>query len=644
MLTRYSLRSGPDLQPALRAAYLSVLPLHLVVTLLGLCLPWLAQQAPGLAGLAVQLQALWPLMLGVSVAVQLARSFNVDVSVVACMQLFVSLLWCGSLMYGVQSEAYRVLGIGLCGVLLPLLLVGTLAWLHHGVLRMEPSSMGVYSPALSRCIAYALPLLVCLLLVGVLLVGLGLGPLQQWLALGTVQPGQGALVEGAAALLRMLQLQLMGWLGWDGAALRSMDPALQPWMATLGGGTWLALALAQRPRTLPAAQNTLWCLGVVMALLQQPIAMVLMWPVFGQLRVLLPLLLLPTALLLVVWPLQALGWVSPAWAGHGSAPLLVSAGSGSALLLQLLWVGFCVQVFGWVLARGAAQGGAGQGPPLLTPDQVRPELEIESERRFVQQLHLERVRSRQVQQAVHLLNSGTLHMVYQLKRDARSNHVVGMEALLRLVLPDGEVVLPGKFLPTLTLAGMGDVFDLWVLRQVLEDQLCWRQRGLVLPVAVNLTASTLQEDAAFEQLLGMLEQFPDNRLELELLESSFIAQPEIVRARLQRLRAMGVRVYVDDFGTGHSNLRVFRVAAFDAIKLDRSLLDAAGAVRGAQLYKELCQALDSLGYELVAEGVETAAELEFVRGCGVNKVQGWWVGRPLSAQQVLEQFGEQRTL
>jgi len=128
---------------------------------------------------------------------------------------------------------------------------------------------------------------------------------------------------------------------------------------------------------------------------------------------------------------------------------------------------------------------------------------------------------------------------------------------------------------------------------------------------------------------------PDGEgLEVELLESSLASDPAKVKSHLEALRSQGGKVLVDDFGTGYANLAVFHNADVDAVKIDRSLLVGAAEPRGAQLYREICSTLLRLGYRLVAEGVETLAEMTFVRSCGVQDVQGFWISRPMPAQEV----------
>ena len=181
---------------------------------------------------------------------------------------------------------------------------------------------------------------------------------------------------------------------------------------------------------------------------------------------------------------------------------------------------------------------------------------------------------------------------------------------------------------------MEDLLDLWVVRQVADDLQRWNAAGFDTRVAINLSAATIGEDEAFSEILATMVKFKSLGLEAELLESSLIKEPELVRARLGRLREAGVKVYVDDFGTGYSNLTVFHSAEVDVVKLDRSLLEAAGKPRGAALYREVCGAMQRLGYEVMAEGVESQVESEFVSACGVALVQGWWVSRPLEAEAV----------
>ena len=267
-----------------------------------------------------------------------------------------------------------------------------------------------------------------------------------------------------------------------------------------------------------------------------------------------------------------------------------------------------------------------------------PGLELFSEARFVKRQEAQHDWSRQAQAALKLLREGQLSMHYQPKLDVHTGRVLGFEALLRLQDAAGRAIAPQGFLPSLERVGFGDLLDLWVVRRVVEDMQRWHAQGVNVPVAMNLTAATLCNAESFARLMSTLSRLPPGQLQVELLESSLIDEPEQVRARLIDLRAAGVRVFVDDFGTGYSNLALFHSAEIDVVKVDRSLLVAATEARGERLYREICSTLHRLGYEVVAEGVETAAECDFVAQCGVSVIQGWWVGKPVPPEQVPEEL------
>jgi lactose/cellobiose-specific phosphotransferase system IIC component len=226
-----------------------------------------------------------------------------------------------------------------------------------------------------------------------------------------------------------------------------------------------------------------------------------------------------------------------------------------------------------------------------------------------------------------LWNELTLH--YQPKIDVRTQRCTGFEALLRLQFPDGTIKGP-YFLDTLEKAGFAIVLDRWVCDRVLRDITASDHFGL--SVAINLHPDSLANDGFVTYLIG---SFGGRAIEFEIVERGFSGEAAISR-NIARMGKAGLRLSVDDFGSGYSNLGMLTRLPVNAIKLDRSLLIGAHGDAGRTLYATLTGLCGELGYHVVAEGVETLEDYELVATCGANEVQGWYFAKAMPFDQALQ--------
>ena len=207
--------------------------------------------------------------------------------------------------------------------------------------------------------------------------------------------------------------------------------------------------------------------------------------------------------------------------------------------------------------------------------------------------------------------------------------ITGFEVLLRWHHPERGLVPPDVFIPVAEASGAITAIGAWVLREACREAARW---AAPLRVAVNVSPLQAQQGEVFaavvEQALAASGLAPQ-RLELEVTEGVLIRQPDQVLAALRRLKAGGVRVALDDFGTGYSSLATLRAFPFDKLKIDRSFV--AGVTEGGQdaaIVRAVLGLARGLGLPVVAEGVETEAQLSGLRTEGCEEVQGWLVGRP----------------
>jgi diguanylate cyclase (GGDEF)-like protein len=236
------------------------------------------------------------------------------------------------------------------------------------------------------------------------------------------------------------------------------------------------------------------------------------------------------------------------------------------------------------------------------------------------------------------LETDQLDNHYQAKLDLRTGAVVGVEALIRWNHPDRGRLSPDLFLPLAEQAGLMRRLALGVLERALRDLSAWRAAGHELTMAVNLSVSNLQDVALPQQVAMLLDTFgvPAGSLVLEITEDVLMADAARSQQVMAALRRLGVRLSIDDYGTGYSSLAYLRALPVDELKLDRSF---AGNVttdeRAAAIVRSTLQLSLDLGMSMVVEGVEDAATLAALRAWGCDVAQGYHIARPMPADEFL---------
>jgi len=234
---------------------------------------------------------------------------------------------------------------------------------------------------------------------------------------------------------------------------------------------------------------------------------------------------------------------------------------------------------------------------------------------------------------------------YQPKIDTLTGAVEGVEALVRWPHPTRGLLFPDQFLPLVESAGLMEAMTLTVLEQALDQVARWWRAGRVVPVAVNLSASSLVDRDLPDRIAAMLASrgVPAQLLVIEITEDFLMADRQRAQHILAGLRAGGVRIAVDDYGTGYSSLAYLRELPIDDLKLDKSfLVGMTGDDRALAIVRSTIMLAHSLGLRLVAEGVEdddTCRELEQA-GCDVQ--QGWLYSKALPSGDVERWMDERR--
>lgn len=216
-----------------------------------------------------------------------------------------------------------------------------------------------------------------------------------------------------------------------------------------------------------------------------------------------------------------------------------------------------------------------------------------------------------------------LELHYQPKLDLRTGHCLGVEALLRWRHPKRGLIRPDLFIARAEDNGQIAAIGRWVIVSAASQAAQWRAQGLPTRIAVNISARQFQ-DADLLRWLSECQRAAHGLLDVELTESSVIGDPARTAAFMQECRALGYKVFLDDFGTGFSSLAMLARLPIDVIKLDRSFLKSGPEQeRSEALMKSVVSVAKELNLSIVAEGVETIAQEAFLRDIGVHTAQGW---------------------
>ena len=227
---------------------------------------------------------------------------------------------------------------------------------------------------------------------------------------------------------------------------------------------------------------------------------------------------------------------------------------------------------------------------------------------------------------------------YQPRVDTITGRPTGLEALVRWNHPTRGLIPPGVFIPIAEETGLIEPIGQWILETACADLRQWLDaRGEPLRVSVNLSALQLARETLPERIAALLEVagIPASLLELEITESAAMRSPEVAERHLARLKALGITLSIDDFGTGHSSLARLKLLNVDCLKIDRSLVkDCAVDSYDAALCRATIALGRALGLEVVAEGVEMQEQWQFLAQEHCSAIQGSLIARPMPAAEV----------
>lgn len=234
---------------------------------------------------------------------------------------------------------------------------------------------------------------------------------------------------------------------------------------------------------------------------------------------------------------------------------------------------------------------------------------------------------------------------FQPKIDVQTERITGAEALVRWRRQDGTLIPPKFFIPLFERDGLIQRLDEYVFREVCRLQrICMENHELLLPVSINLSRATLHQVSVLESYSGIVKenQIPLSCVPIELTETAAL-QSIRLKGMAEQMSQAGFHLQMDDFGTGYSSMTSLNLLPFDEIKLDKSLIDFVEQPKGRQIVRHTIALAHCLGMQVLCEGVETKEQVDYLRMCGCDEIQGFYYAMPLEYDSYRQMVAERNS-
>jgi EAL domain-containing protein (putative c-di-GMP-specific phosphodiesterase class I) len=260
---------------------------------------------------------------------------------------------------------------------------------------------------------------------------------------------------------------------------------------------------------------------------------------------------------------------------------------------------------------------------------------------FTQEMNVNAVERQTIEEDLrHALGNHEFALHYQPKVNLKTGAIVGVEALIRWAHPTRGPLLPGKFIPVAEETGLILSIGAWVLREACLQAKSWKDAGLSPgTMAVNVSTVQFRDKGFLSDLISILRKtgLDPRSLELEVTESVLMRNTEASVSILRAVRDIGIRVAVDDFGTGYSSLSYLRRFPLDSLKIDQSFLRKIHVAPDDSIIVSAIIGMGrNIGLRVIAEGVETAEELAFLKANDCDEAQGYYFSRPVPAAEFVK--------
>lgn len=241
----------------------------------------------------------------------------------------------------------------------------------------------------------------------------------------------------------------------------------------------------------------------------------------------------------------------------------------------------------------------------------------------------------------HSLQNDMFTLAYQPKIDLKNNSVIGVEALLRWKDKDKKSMSISELIRRAEEAGFINQITRWVIKNTAMQMKRWDEKGIIMPVSINLSAKELSDDTFVEYVRECLDEYGvnPNNLEFELTERIIILDEKNALEQFRKLKKMGIKMSLDDYGSGFNSAKYLMEYGeiFDYLKIEKKLIDKITNEKNFAIIKCMINATHMFGMKLVAEGVETISQVELLKSADCDYIQGFYYSKPLFAED-LEQF------
>lgn len=237
------------------------------------------------------------------------------------------------------------------------------------------------------------------------------------------------------------------------------------------------------------------------------------------------------------------------------------------------------------------------------------------------------------------IEQNQLCLFYQPKLDLRNGRIEHLEALVRWIHPEQGMIPPDAFISIAEQTGQIDALTDWVIREAARQFNEWKKQGIKLCIAVNISAENLKNHTFTQELEQIWNQYalPQNALSLEITESAVVHDPESAIDMLCEIRDQGIKLSIDDYGTGYSSLAQLKELPVQELKIDRSFIDKIHSDSDNQIIvRSTIHMAHAMGLSVVAEGIEDAETLEWLRQHECELAQGYFISRPQPAQEFID--------
>lgn len=242
------------------------------------------------------------------------------------------------------------------------------------------------------------------------------------------------------------------------------------------------------------------------------------------------------------------------------------------------------------------------------------------------------------------MSNGEFVAYFQPKYDVKTEKISGAESLVRWINPDGSMVMPGEFIPLYERDGLIVKLDEYIFRYVCEFQRERMEKGQeLIPISVNLSRASIHHSGIAERYMEIIKEngIPFSSVPIELTETATLNRV-VIRDFTERLVNAGFSIHMDDFGVGYSSLITLSELPFDTMKIDKSLIDGISQQKGRIVVQQGIVLGHGLGMKVVAEGVESAEQVELLREMECDDIQGFYYSRPLPKDEFIKKLGTDR--